>query len=106
MRLHPGGPRRHGSKGRKSEPGTRKGNVFLARPWVHKTWDESEISRTSRASCDDTHSFPFSPCLLTAVPQQCFATAAGQRFSPSSRNLSVALYPRSPQQSFVSSWER
>lgn len=54
------GPDGMAARVRKSEPGTRKENVFLARPWVHKTWDESEISRTSRASCDDTHLFPFS----------------------------------------------
>lgn len=69
--------------------------MFLTGSMVFKTWDESEISRTSRASCDDTHLFPFLPCLLTAVPQQCFATAAGQRFSPSSR-ISLSLFTHSP----------
>lgn len=69
--------------------------MFLAGPMVFKTWDESEISRTSRASCDDAQPFPFLRCLLTAVPQQCFATAAGQRFSPSSR-ISVSLFTHSP----------
>lgn len=74
---------------------------------VFKTWDESEISRTSRASCDDTPIFSLSsPCLLTAVPQQCFATAAGQRFLSFVTNLSVALYPLSAQHSFVFSWEK
>lgn len=101
VKLRRSGAQRHGSKVRKSEPGTIRRKRVPRPSMVFKTWDESEISRTSRASCDETHLSLSLTCLLTAVPQQCFATAAGQRYLSFVTDLSVALYQLSPQRSFV-----
>lgn len=83
-----------------------KENVFLAVPWRSKTWDESEISRTSRASCDDTHPFfPFSPVPVDRSASAVLRYGCWPALLSFVTDLSVALYPLSSQQSFVFSWE-
>lgn len=78
MKLHPGWAAAAWQHGSESEPGTRKDSKVLVA--MCSKLGTNLRSPTSRASCDDT--YLSIPRLLTAVPQQCFATAAGQRFSP------------------------